>query len=310
VDSTGILQFRNDVMNAPTLGAVERVPFGGGEVIRAGSVLFSPNDLGFLLLVVVALIGSRVVRRVSKPWEVAIGVLCTFCIFCTFSRSAMAMFVLVGIVLAAASGRLSRGIGVIYGTGVALLLVFVLLGSGDQLASGANASDQRTQGHIEAIDKATRAIVAHPLGSGLGTTGTLTVRFASDTGFQTENFYLHIGVEVGVIGAVAMVAFIVMVLRMLWRRSRQVGGIAVGALAALAAVATGGLVLETFSELATGWTLWLLVGMALPATPAPSVDDATPGRGQAHGLGLDRERLRGAAPAGLAQSPASFRLGH
>ena len=287
VDSTGIIHFRNDVMNAPTLGAVEKVPFGSSEIIRAGSVLFSPNDLAYYLLVVVALLGSRMVRRVNKPWEPFVAALCTLCVFYTFSRSAMALFALAGIMLAAASGRLSRGIGVIYGTVIALVLVLVFLGGGDQLASGANASDQRTSGHIEAINSAITQIVAHPEGRGLGTTGSTSVRF-NTPGFQTENFYLHVGVEVGLLAGVAVTLFVIMVLRALWRRARSAGGLAIGALAGLAAAATGGLVLETFSELGTGWTLWLLVGLALPIE-ASSPYGTRPAAGEASGLGTGRE---------------------
>jgi hypothetical protein len=297
VDTIGILPFRRGVMNAPTIGAVEKVPFGGGEVIRAGSVLFSPNDLAYFMIVIVGLIAGRMVCRVSKPWEPFIGGLCTLCLFFTFSRSAMALFALGGLVVAAASGRLSRAIGVVYTGGIVLILVVVLLGAGDQLASGTNANDQRTAGHISAITHAAGQVIAHPAGSGLGTTGSASVRF--DTGgFQTENFYLHVGVEVGVLGAIGMVAFIVIVMRMLWRRARESGGLAIGVAGALAAVATGGLVLETFSELATGWTLWLLAGLALAAVDDASAEDVGPEAGEAHGLGLGRERAEspGATP--------------
>jgi hypothetical protein len=222
----------------------------------------------------------------------------------------MGLFAVVGIVLAAASGRLSRGIGVIYGTAIALVLVLVLLGTGDQLASGANANDQRTSGHIDAIASAIGQIVAHPQGSGLGTTGSASVRFNTAGGFQTENFYLHVGVEAGLIAGIAMVVFMAMVMRMLWRRAHQSSGLALGALAGLAGVAIGGLVLETFSELATGWTLWLLIGLALPSSEEPSPgDDARPTRGEAYGLGVDREDRRGPTLAGFGQSPASNRIG-
>src|SRR4029077_7265311 len=127
-NGVGVLAFRQLVLDAPTLRPVEYVDFGSGQVIRSGSVFFSPNALAYYLLVAVAIVVARVVRRVAKPWEPWIAVLFTLCVFYTFSRSAMALLGLVGLVVAAGSGRFTRGAGAFVGAGVLLLLLVFTLG--------------------------------------------------------------------------------------------------------------------------------------------------------------------------------------
>lgn len=107
--------------------------------------------------------------------------------------------------------------------------------------------------------------VTRPLGSGLGTSSATAIRFDVPNGLQTENFYLRLGVEMGLLGTLGSAALVVWVLRLLWRRAQRVRGPTVGAVASLAAAAAGAMVLETFSELSLSWTVWLLVGLALPA---------------------------------------------
>ncbi len=265
VDSTGVLDFRREVLDAQTLGAVERVAFGDGTVIRAGSLFFTANDLGYYLLVVIAIIGGRMLRRAARPWEPLVGVLCAVCIFYTFSRSAMVLVGLVGLVLAVSSGRLVRGAGAAAVTAVILVLLVGVLGVGSQIASGADRDDERTSSHVEALGDGVERIVKRPFGSGLGTASATAIRFDIEDLVQPENFYLKIGVEAGLLATALSVAFVLTAYRTLGRRTAD-DPRAVGPLAALAAVATGALVLETFSELAGSWTLWLLVGMALSVT--------------------------------------------
>lgn len=278
VDSTGILEFRRTVLNAPTLGAVERVQFGAGTVIRAGSLFFTPNDLGYFMLVMIALIAGRMAIGLSRRWEPVVASLCALCLFFTFSRSAMALVAVVGLIVAVASGRLNRGMGAMVLTVVVIVVLVAGLGAGDEIASGVNVNDQRTSGHLTALSDAAQRIAGQPLGTGLGTSSATAIRFDVANSVQTEDFYLRFGVEVGVLGLVLMVAFVLMTLRLLWHRARLSGGPAIGAMAALSSVAIGALVLETFSELATAWTLWLFVGLALSAVDSAPLGPRAPTR--------------------------------
>jgi hypothetical protein len=156
--------------------------------------------------------------------------------------------------------------------GIAFALLIGVLGAGDQLASGVDTEDARTSSHLDALTAGVERVVARPLGSGLGTSSGTAIRFDVDTGLQTENFYLRTGVEMGLLGTVASATFVVWVLVLLWRRAKDDPDGVVGPLAGLAAVAAGAMVLETFSELALGWTVWLLVGLALPARALEPTD--------------------------------------
>jgi hypothetical protein len=272
VDGVGIIRFRTTVLGAPSLGAVERVEFGDGLVIRAGSLFFTANDMAYFLLIALAVLGGRMLRRGPRPLDFAIGGVVALAIFYSFSRSAMGMVALVGLVLAVASGRLVRGAGVLLVGGIAFALLIGVLGAGDQLASGVDTEDARTSSHLDALTAGVERVVARPLGSGLGTSSGTAIRFDVDTGLQTENFYLRTGVEMGLLGTVASATFVVWVLVLLWRRAKDDPDGVVGPLAGLAAVAAGAMVLETFSELALGWTVWLLVGLALPARALEPTD--------------------------------------
>ena len=291
-----VLEFRRAITEAATIAAVERVEMGGELVIRVGSVFFAPNDVGFFLLVVIALIGARAMRGTGALWEPVVAVVCGMCILFTYSRSATGLLLLVGLVLAAASRHLTRGAGVAVTTTAALLMV-LSLGAADRVGTVLDPNDQSTAGHVDALVLGIGRVLSHPLGSGLGTSAATVVRFDVDDGLLTENFFLRVGAEVGLLGSLAMIAFVVMVLRMLWRRAADGDrdGLTLGALAGLAGVAAGALVLDTFAELAMGWMLWLLVGWALAADRQPAstaVDRPVPTRGEAEGAALGWERRR------------------
>jgi hypothetical protein len=269
IDSVGLVRFRRDVLEATTYNAVVRVDFGGSEVVRAGSLFLSPNDCAYFLLIGFAVVAGRFILRRSRPWEPWVGVLLAIGIFFTFSRSAMGLLLLVALIAAAGAKRVSRTAGLL-----AAGVVLVAVGAGlftqrDEVQSGTDTSgDERTASHIEALGQSTERVLTRPLGSGLGTASATAIRFEVDDRLQnSENFYLRVGAQAGLAATLLVLGLVIATTRASWVEARRGSGAALVAVGGLAGVATGGLLLDTFSELAVAWTIFVLAGLALPAEP-------------------------------------------
>ncbi len=96
----------------------------------------------------------------------------------------------------------------------------------------------------------------HPLGMGLGTVGPASVRFKK---ILTENWYLQIAAEMGVVGAAIFIAFFIGLLKKLsiaygnWSRR--------GLFLSLLAIAIAGLFTHSFEETSTVLVLMAFAGM-------------------------------------------------
>jgi hypothetical protein len=268
VNDVGVLRFRVQVLEATTYGAVERVTDGVGSRIRSGALFFSPNDLGYFMLVAVAIVIARMVQRRSRPWEPAAMVVCMLALYYSGSRSAMGLVALAGIAAATLANRLERRAGAVALTAGVILFLVAGLGAGSLLASGVDSDNESTSQHIDALGEGIVRIATHPLGSGLGTASSNAIRFDVEGRLEnSENFYVLVGAQMGVLGAALAVGLVVLILRALAARARAGDGPAVPAAAALAAVAAGGLVLDTLSAIDVSWALGLLAGLALALAP-------------------------------------------
>jgi O-antigen ligase len=278
VDGLGLRHYFTDVLHSVTYTPVLETEFGGSTVTRVGSIFLDPIALGYLMLVVVAVAGSRLLRGAGN-WidtvAVLLGVVCT-CL--TFTRSAIGLLPVLGVALAVLSDRLRRNIGVVVTAAVACGLMAGLFGVGGQIESGLDSNDPRTGAHIDALGTATSRVLRHPLGSGLGTVSGVASRFDVQGRLDTtENFYLQLGVEIGILGTAVFIVLIVVLCRMLALRARRdPQGEGLGAASGLVCVALGGIVLHTFANIPTTWPLFVLIGFALRPVPAYELDPVHP----------------------------------
>lgn len=265
IEGTGLVAFRRDVLDAPAFAPVLRIEFGGGEVIRSGSIFLSANELGYFLLVVVGLVLGRLLRGTAHRVEIGVALVSALGIVYTNSRSALLLLPVVALVCAAASGRLTRGAGVVLAAGAVVAGLVAGLGLGYQVTSAFDTGNDRTAGHVDATGEALGRLVTHPLGSGLGTASSTAERLGvEDSVRATENFYLRVGAQIGIVGSFLALATVWLVWRSVWglaRRDRA--DPSSGVVGGFAAVALGAFALDTFSELATAWWLFLLAGVAL-----------------------------------------------
>ena len=103
----------------------------------------------------------------------------------------------------------------------------------------------------------------HPLGAGLGTSAGVGQRF-SDTAFITENYYLQMGIEIGVIGMIMFILLTITVIKYLNRAAKRVPDLPLGAMRlAMIGMAVGAVLLHTWTDFAVSWTAWGLAGAVL-----------------------------------------------
>lgn len=115
-------------------------------------------------------------------------------------------------------------------------------------------TESSTADHIEYSYEAAQDLVQDPLGDGPGAAGPASAY--ADQVVLTENFFLQIGLEVGVLGALAFLYISFYVGLRLWEK-RQIEFF-VGFLA----LSGMNLLLHTWTDTATAWTFWLVAGLA------------------------------------------------
>ena len=210
-------------------------------------------------------------------------------ILLTFSRTAWLAalaIVIVFIVKTFPERHLSKHFLRLFGVGVMLLILITVL------APTAVVRLASSRDHLLKPLIAARAMIVHPLGHGLGTAGPASNRvsdacvFLEEGGdaswaadrpdlcvfvgkeqvqpadrachcpFVTENWYLQMGVEMGVIGFVLYVALTIFVLLQLASAS--------AIFLPFFGISIAGLLLHSWEGSAVAYTLWLLVAVALP----------------------------------------------
>lgn len=140
--------------------------------------------------------------------------------------------------------------GVIFG-GLVILTAFYVLW--DRLLD-LFLRPESSLGHLNAWMIGIREIVAHPFGLGLGTAGPASYHFGSP--IIPENWYLQIGVEMGLIGMLLFLWILLLLGRHLWGTK-----IASGLLAALCSICIMALFLHTFEDAPTVISLFVIFGL-------------------------------------------------
>ena len=244
-------------------------PFGGTQLLRVGSVLFSPLTVGFFMVGGYAVACERVVMDRARGLTVLALAILTSAIVLTQTRSAiLAMVVVTLLALRPRAGR--AGVGRARFSLLLVVLVVIAiplaLSSGlSQRITGANsADDTSSQNHVNSLHDAATQIAEHPLGTGLGTSGSTSVRYEVPNSTITENFYLQVGVETGVLAGVLFGALTIVAIARLGRvAARSTEADVHAAHGALLGLAVAALFLHVWQELAVSWTMWILAGIAL-----------------------------------------------
>lgn len=253
---------------------------GGSSLRRMQSTMSGPNQLGLWLLVPLGLILAKGVR--GKVLSSLFLVL-SLAILLTFSRSAwVAAAVMTGIAL---WKNLSRKQLLFIVHCSLFILVVALFAFPNIILRSASTSD-----HLRRPLQAVQTIIEHPFGLGLGTAGPASNRvsdtcvhleagadaswaadrpqlcvFAGDIQVQPqtpchcpvlpENWYLQIGVEMGIVGFILFVTLTIVVLLRL-RPTPY-------ALFPFVGISIVALFLHAWEDAAVAYTVWLLVAASI-----------------------------------------------
>ncbi len=190
------------------------------------------------------------------------------------SRASIIAFGIQTIVAALWLGRtrfalLFIGIGVI-GTLVVVIMVGPRLTN--FIVETVQFQNPSSQGHLAAWIEGLRAMLDHPMGLGLGTSGQIGARFAQSVG--GENQYVITGVQLGIIGFVTYLILQLSAIGYSLRAYRMIGGRA-QTLAFIAAAGKFGLLFPAFTSnidnyLFVTFVTWWLVGFSVQQLMARS----------------------------------------
>ncbi len=279
---------------------------GGSSIRRIQSTMSGPNQLGLWLLIPWSVgVASIVRRRVFSFWFVVCSVIViAIAMLLTFSRSAwIGAFVITVIacgsvlpkrVFWTAAGAASALVAIV-AIAISLLMPQVFL----RIAS--------SRDHYLRPVEAIRTIIAHPLGLGLGSAGPASNRvsdacvmldagsdaswakdrpdlcvFVGETKVQPmdrdcncpfipENWYLQIGVELGVIGFILYVLLIVLVLRKLRKADYELQNSVIRnpqfVFLFFVGISMAALFLHAWEDAAVAYTAWILIAVLLRSVP-------------------------------------------
>jgi hypothetical protein len=259
---------------------------GASAIRRIQSTMSGPNQLGMWLLIPWAL---APIADIPKWWKWLLKAIIGLAILLTFSRAAwIAAFVIACVHVSEFSPRLRRqtflGMGITAILGVTLVAV---------IAPGIILRAASNRDHLERPVIALRTMLAHPFGLGLGSAGPASNRtsdacvylpeetkdiswaagspnlcvFLGTTQVQPtdhscscpflpENWYLQIGVELGIVGFVLFLLMTAMVTIRLWEKERDLFALMLG-------VSIAALFLHAWEDTAIAFTVWILVASVL-----------------------------------------------
>lgn len=235
-------------------------------VCRAVSVFAGPTRYGTYLLLIAGLLLPYMIKK-SSHRLLTIGMFTlTFAnVLLTFSRSIWigAFVTLVVLFMWLVRRRMKITIAL---AGVAVFFLgglFLSLNVEDSahrnisLFKSLFIRDISTNEHIAYLKEGLNLAAAHPLGMGLGTVGPASVHF---TKLLTENWYLQIALEMGVLGLVLFCAILVVISKKLLKKKNWVSR---GLFLSLLGISVAGLFTHSFEETTTVLLLMMFFSMSL-----------------------------------------------
>jgi hypothetical protein len=242
---------------------------GGREVVRVGSVFVDHIPFAFYLLFPFAVAVERTLRAGLRSGAGAALLLTATALLLTQTRSAL--IGALGIAFLAASpgtGRTTNRrvqFGLIFAAGLIVALPAAsATGLSERATTAASGEEESAIDHVESFWKGVHAISAEPLGHGLGTSAGVGQRFAPGQTTVSENNYLQVGIETGVIAMAVFLALTVVLIRHLNKAAWTVADLGSSAARSAAiGLAIGALFLQMWNHFAVAWTFWAIAGAAI-----------------------------------------------
>jgi hypothetical protein len=304
--STGphVPEYLTQILKSPaTLDSlVRRTAVGSTEQVRPGSLLFEPVDAGFYLLLPLGLLLRGISARRSRLSIPAMAVVAGALIL-TLTRSAVLSAVVVVFVFIcyATAGRHSGRTRILIVI-VTALIAAIPLASVTKLAarstSATNGSDVSTRVHASDLQRGLDRMSSNPFGQGLGTVAGIGSRFQVANRITSENSYIQVGNEIGVMPLVFFAAFLLALMGELHRRARAPvpdADRAAAAAAILAGLIVGGFFQELWLDFSQTLTAATILGMA---SVSAHRDPVSVNAARSAALAGDQQPIHPATPLG------------
>lgn len=249
------------------------------DLPRIMSTVRDPNSLAAFLVVPITLIWAYVITNQNKErYMLLFGLLGVhlLALFLTFSRGGWAgTFISVVAVTAylkkdllitwikrfwllMIAGVLLCGVGV-YMLRDQYVIQNIVFHSDENTTAELDSNDL----HYEFAKTGIKSIVTWPLGHGPGTAGIVSIQ-KPDGGLLTENYFIQIGYETGIVGLALFVAAWAWISRRLLQGGLQLGVIIVAAAIGYVLI---GMVSHVWTNEAVATQWWLLAGLAIGVEP-------------------------------------------
>ena len=246
------------------------------DLPRVFSTIRDPNSLGAFLILPITILAYALVRfwRTNKK-QLLLGLLMlhALVLLLTFSRSALAgaiisVTIMFGLMNKNWLKKSLQKYKYYLLTAVVILGVFAFVMRDQYIVQNIIVhSDENTTSQLDSNEKhlsyaqqGIEGIVDKPLGNGPGTAGLVAIRSG---GLLTENYYIQIGYEIGVLGLIIFITLLVIIAKSLWQTRAYYLSSAL--LASLVALALINLLLHTWTNEAVTASWFLLAGLALNA---------------------------------------------
>ncbi len=255
---------------------------------RIMSTLREPNALGaYLILPLVALswLALRYKAGRRRLLVIVLWILHAAAIYLTFSRSAWLGAVLaLGLVIwwaqkdqitniakrfwpVAAAAILALFVVAFLGQNTRVFQRYIIHSNPDEQVVDLDSNDY----HTLLVKQGLQGIKDRPFGHGPGTAGLASIQNPGG-GHLTENYYVQIGYEIGILGLIVFVALSIWVYLRLWKRGDYIGWILCASFWAYVLI---NMLLHTWSNEAVAAQWWILAGLAIvgsSARAAPNPD--------------------------------------
>lgn len=246
------------------------------DYIRINSTLRGPNPLGLYVVGLMSILISLLIARWRHQqalikWQLFIMIFAaSVVLWHTYSRSALLALaislVILGVTSIPRQVLTKRRIAISVASFIACVLLLVPIKNVDFVQqvvfhtdpSDTNSVNSDTQ-HAASVDAALRSIAQHPLGTGIGTTGSASLYGRHP--FIIESQYLFVAHEVGIFGLMLFVSLWAIVLYRLYKERHYF--LAKGLFVAGVGIAIAGLVLPVWADDTVSLLWWGLAARAL-----------------------------------------------
>ncbi len=242
------------------------------DLPRVMSTLRDPNSLGAYLVIPISLLVAIYNRHKNKLLIGGLLIMHLLALFLTFSRGAwlgvfIALSSLAWMINSKTIIRNKNKIAVA-SLGIMIVIFSVFLSFRNQYAvqnivlhsdSKTVAAEDSNDLHLKFIREGVKDIVKKPFGHGPGTAGIVSIH--NDKGGRlTENYYIQIGYEVGIIGLAIFLSLLILVYREI---NNNKDNLSRALLSGLIAYSSMALIMHIWSNEAVATQWWLLAGIAI-----------------------------------------------